>query len=53
MTVREQARLMGYPDYHTFLGGRNVQYDSVGESVPPTVARAIAEVVKEMLKKTP
>ncbi|EHR79370.1 modification methylase [Thermococcus litoralis DSM 5473] len=53
LTVREQARLMGYPDYHIFLGGRNVQYDSVGESVPPTVARAIAEVVKEMLKKTP
>lgn len=53
LTVREHARLMGYPDYHIFLGGRNVQYDSVGESVPPTVARAIAEVIKERLKKNP
>lgn len=49
LTVREQARLMGYPDYHIFLGGRDVQYDSVGEAVPPTVAKAIAEYVKEKL----
>lgn len=50
LTVREQARLMGYPDYHIFLGGRDVQYDGVGEAVPPTVAKAIAEYVKEKLE---
>ncbi|WP_237698669.1 DNA cytosine methyltransferase [Pyrococcus yayanosii] len=49
LTVREQARLMGYPDDHVFLGGRNVQYDSIGESVPPPLAKAIAlEVMKKL-----
>ncbi len=43
LTVREQARLMGFPDYHVFLGSRDAQYDMVGEAVPPPLARAIAE----------
>lgn len=51
LTVREQARLMGYPDYHVFLGGRDSQYNMVGESVPPPLARSIAQVVKEYLAK--
>ncbi|AFK21720.1 DNA cytosine methyltransferase [Pyrococcus sp. ST04] len=46
LTVREQARLMGFPDNFVFLGGRNVQFDSVGEAVPPPLARAIGEAIK-------
>jgi len=42
LTVREHARLMGYPDDYVFKGGRDQQYDAVGESVPPPLARAIA-----------
>ncbi len=49
LTVREQARLMGYPDNHVFLGGRDEQYNMVGESVPVPLSRAIAEVVKKCL----
>ncbi|AEC51482.1 modification methylase [Pyrococcus sp. NA2] len=49
LTVREQARLMGFPDYFVFLGGRNVQFDSVGEAVPPPLAKAIAEFLKRKL----
>ncbi|MEM1873544.1 MAG: DNA cytosine methyltransferase [Acidilobaceae archaeon] len=45
LTVREQARLMGFPDYHVFLGSRDLQYDMVGEAVPPPLARAIADYV--------
>ncbi|OYT60469.1 MAG: hypothetical protein B6U75_01700 [Desulfurococcales archaeon ex4484_217_1] len=45
----EQARLMGYPDNFVFLGGRDVQYNQVGESVPVPLSRSIAEVVLEYL----
>ncbi|MEZ0345024.1 MAG: DNA cytosine methyltransferase [Infirmifilum sp.] len=49
LTVREQARLMGFPDYHVFLGGRDLQFNQVGEAVPVPLARAIAREVKKYL----
>ncbi len=49
LTVREQARLMGFPDHHIFLGGRDAQYDQVGEAVPPPLAKAIAEFLLKIL----
>ena len=45
LTVREQARLMGYPDDHIFAGGRDQQYNQVGESVPPPLSYAIADYI--------
>jgi len=45
LTVREQARLMTYPDSHVFCGNRNKQYDQVGESVPPLVSYHVAKMV--------
>ncbi|RLE96970.1 MAG: DNA (cytosine-5-)-methyltransferase [Thermoprotei archaeon] len=48
LTVREQARLMGFPDYHIFYGGRDSQYNQVGEAVPVPLARVIA---REILKR--
>lgn len=50
LTVREQARLMGYPDGHVFAGGRDAQFEQVGESVPPPLARAIAGEVLRYLQ---
>lgn len=50
LTVREQARLMGFPDYHIFYGGRDVQYNEVGEAVPVPLAKAIAREVKRVLE---
>ncbi len=50
LTVREQARLQGFPDDHVFFGPRDAQYNQVGEAVPVPLARAIAECVKEYLK---
>ncbi len=49
LTVREQARLMGFPDYHVFVGGRDEQYNQVGEAVPPPVAKALASEVLKYL----
>ena len=49
LTVREQARLMGYPDKHVFIGGKEEQYNMVGESVPPPLSKAIARVVYKYL----
>ncbi len=47
LTVREQARLMGFPDDHVFKGGIETQYELVGEAVPPTLSRAIARFVRK------
>ncbi|WP_048196887.1 DNA cytosine methyltransferase [Methanocaldococcus vulcanius] len=49
LTVREQARLMSYPDYHLFAGGIRSCYNQIGESVPPILSRVIAEEVKKSL----
>jgi len=50
LTVREQARLMGFPDYHVFYGGRDSQYNQVGEAVPVPLAKAIAREVYKVLE---
>lgn len=42
LTVREQARLMGFTDTFVFIGGRDEQYNMVGEAVPVPLAKAIA-----------
>jgi DNA (cytosine-5)-methyltransferase 1 len=53
LTVREHARLMGFPDDHVFAGGRGQQYDQAGEAVPPPLARAIAREVARQLAPSP
>jgi DNA (cytosine-5)-methyltransferase 1 len=45
LTVREHARLMGYPDSFTFVGQIDSQYNQVGESVPPLISQLIAQEV--------
>jgi DNA (cytosine-5)-methyltransferase 1 len=49
ITVREQARLMSFPDDHVFLGGKDEQYNQVGEAVPPSLSRAIARYLLRYL----
>ncbi|MCD6324233.1 MAG: DNA cytosine methyltransferase [Desulfurococcales archaeon] len=50
LTVREQARLMGFPDNHVFLGGKDQQYNQVGEAVPPPLSKAIGDFVMRWLR---
>lgn len=52
LTVRENARLMGFPDEHVFSGGRETQYEQAGEAVPPPLARAVASEVLAYLDAT-
>lgn len=49
VTVREAARLMGFPDNFVFAGNRTLQYESVGNAVPPPLARAVALALREQL----
>ena len=51
LTVRENARLMGFPDTFCFFGGLDDQYDQVGEAVPVPLAAAIAQFCLKNLEK--
>jgi DNA (cytosine-5)-methyltransferase 1 len=45
ITIREAARLQGFPDRFVFHGDRSSQYEQVGNAVPAQLAAAIAEEV--------
>lgn len=49
ISVREAARLQGFPDSFVFHGDRSSQYDQVGNAVPVQLAQAIAQEVRQCL----
>ncbi|MEM4481742.1 MAG: DNA cytosine methyltransferase [Desulfurococcaceae archaeon] len=51
LTVREQARLVGFPDTFIFIGGRDSQYNMIGEAVPPPLAKSVAEFILPTLER--
>jgi DNA (cytosine-5)-methyltransferase 1 len=53
ITVREMARLHGFPDWFRFHSTKWHGARQIGNAVPPPLARAIAGVVMEALKMKP
>jgi len=51
MTPRELARLQSFPDDFIFEGAKNQILVQIGNAVPPLLAKAIGNSIKNMLKK--
>lgn len=51
LTPREAARVQSYPDDYFFKGAYTKTYMQIGNSVPPLLGRAIAQVVKQYVKE--
>lgn len=50
ITIREMARLQGYPDDYVFLGSKSEQSRQVGNSVPVGLSKAVAKSIYSFIK---
>lgn len=51
ITVREAARLQGFPDWFEFSGSMESQFTQIGNAVPPLFAYQMATAISQYLKE--
>ena len=51
ITVREAARLQGFPDWFEFSGSLESQFTQIGNAVPPLFAYQMATAISQYLKE--
>lgn len=51
LSVKEYARLQGFPDAWEFAGSTRQKYRQIGEAVPVYLSHAIAKSIKEHIEK--
>jgi DNA (cytosine-5)-methyltransferase 1 len=50
LTVRECARIQGFPDHHEFVGPRSEAMRQIGNAVPVPLAKIVAERISTKLR---
>ena len=50
LTVKEYAKIQGFPDTHEFVGSISQKYRMIGEAVPVKLAQVIAKTIHDELK---
>jgi len=49
LTVKEYAKLQGFPAGWKFIGSTSQKYRMIGEAVPVELAKVIAKTVKDFI----
>jgi DNA (cytosine-5)-methyltransferase 1 len=52
LTLKMRARLQSFPDYWTFVGGKDSAARQIGNAVPPPVGTAVGLAIRSALKGT-